>query len=134
MDTDMELWAKRLHAAMVAAKAGSVSGWFGQGKITKMISGDNLVAACLFLGVSPEFIMTGRGHGNGQSQSARLDAGKLSALIDTVDASVKGTLFERNSRVKARIITAAYMDAQASEAGIAAVDALIRGFLASMET
>jgi len=147
MEAVMEPWAQRLHRCMVEAgsnqaalaracgiKPGSVSGWFGQGKPTKMISGDNLVACCLLLGVSPAYIMTGKGAVKGHSQAARLDPAKLAGLIETVDASVKGTRFERDPRTKAKLVTAVYMDDQASDAGAEAVAALIRGFLASVET
>jgi hypothetical protein len=55
-------------------KQGSVSGWLGKGKPTKMISGDNLVAAATYLCVTPEWIMTGRNNARpSQSQPTRLD-------------------------------------------------------------
>lgn len=59
-------------------KQGSISGWLGKGKPTKMISGDNLVTAAAYLGVTPEWIMTGRnGARPHQSQSTRLDPDML---------------------------------------------------------
>lgn len=76
----MEEWATRLYEVMTAAgrtqaelaracglKPGSVSGWFGQGKPTKMISGDNLVTAAAFLNTTAEYIMTGRGPRTGEA-------------------------------------------------------------------
>lgn len=84
----MEPWAKRIHELMTdggysqaelaracGIKPGSVSGWFGQGKPTKMISGDNLVAAASLLGTTAEYLMTGRPSAasrTGQSQLAGL--------------------------------------------------------------
>jgi transcriptional regulator with XRE-family HTH domain len=59
----------------------SVSNWFGKGTPTKMISGDNLIAAAAYLGVTPEYIMTGRDrirsgdaeHSISSSNETRLD-------------------------------------------------------------
>lgn len=91
----METWAERIHERMTAAgkkpadlaracgiKAGSVSGWFGQGKPTKMISGDNLVAAAGYLGTTAEYVMTGRGGLIGPSQSQRLDDANMAQGVE----------------------------------------------------
>jgi transcriptional regulator with XRE-family HTH domain len=94
----MQEWASRLHELMTKAgrtqaelaracglKPGSVSGWFGQGKPTKMISGDNLVAAAQFLNTTAEFIMTGRGSretGVSMSHVARLDDATMAQGVE----------------------------------------------------
>lgn len=74
-------------------KGSSVSGWFGKGsKPTKMISGDNLVAAAAYLGVTPEYIMTGRNIlRNGttadhvaQSEETRLDPEMISIVHEAL--------------------------------------------------
>ena len=90
---NMEPWAKRIFSLLTdrgesqvalanacGIREPSVSGWFGKGsRPTRMISGDNLVAAAKFLETTPEWIMTGReGVTNqspkaSQSQPARLD-------------------------------------------------------------
>lgn len=70
----MEPWAQRIYdemarlgvkqaelAAACHIKPGSVSGWFGGGKLTKMISGDNLLLVAERLNLQPKWIMTGKG-------------------------------------------------------------------------
>ena len=94
----MEDWATRIYERMAAAgktqadiarackiKPGSVSGWFGQGKPTKMISGDNLVATAQLLGTTAEYIMTGRitiGGRPQQSQPEGLDDATLAQGVE----------------------------------------------------
>jgi|GEM_PF-2350704 len=93
----MEKWAERIHERMIDAgklaadlaracgiKPGSVSGWFGQGKPTKMISGDNLVMVAQYLGTTAEYVMTGRGAVVGPSHSARPDFEKLASAVYVV--------------------------------------------------
>lgn len=105
MDAVMEPWAERLHSCMKAAGRipadlarackigpGSVSGWFGKGKPTLMISGNHLVACCALLNVDPTYIMTGKGPIQSQSQPARLDGEILRLGI----ALVRGVLKANN--------------------------------------
>lgn len=83
-------------------KSGSVSGWFGKGKPTKMISGDNLVAAAAYLGVTPEYIMTGRGRSRSgdsarsvsESKETRLDPAMLAET-----AAAISRVYERAGKV-----------------------------------
>lgn len=88
---EMEPWAKRIHERMrnlgktqaelakaCGIKESSISGWFGKGsRPTRMISGDNLVLAAKFLGVTPEWIIIGKGQPEiaqqSHSQAVRLD-------------------------------------------------------------
>lgn len=102
MNPVMEPWAERLQACMKAAgkqqadlarackiEPGSVSGWFGKGKATKMISGDNLIACCTLLEVNPAYVMTGKGPVQSHSQPARFDAEIIAdamGLLDELDA------------------------------------------------
>lgn len=58
----------------------SVSGWFGAGtKLTRMISGDNLVAAADYLTTTPHWIMTGRNGPADASQPAGLLPPKIAS-------------------------------------------------------
>lgn len=117
----MEEWASRIHERMTAAgrkpvdlarackiKPGSVSGWFGQGKPTKMISGDNLVAAASFLNTTAEYIMTGRGAADVQSQPAGLDLGKLSTVLAVVEGAIKDSRKRVPPEFKASMIQRVY--------------------------
>jgi transcriptional regulator with XRE-family HTH domain len=87
---EMEPWAHRIYSRMAelgrnqselakacGIKEPSVSGWFGKGsRPTRMISGDNLVSVAKFLGLTPEWIITGKGKKSASdqgSQSVRLD-------------------------------------------------------------
>lgn len=73
----------------------SVWQWFNDtdGKqATKMISGDNLVAAAKYLGTTAEWIMTGR-HAV-VSQSARLDGKKIIDAIKIAMGSSRGLTAE----------------------------------------
>lgn len=74
----MEIWARRIKDLLDAnprltqrgladacrVRQPSISQWFNTGEsqkpATKMLSGDNLVAAARYLGSTPEYIMTGR--------------------------------------------------------------------------
>ena len=60
---------------------GSVSGWFGKGKPTKMISGDNLVAAARYLGTTPEWIMTGRNPATGDNPAVPYNGPTTTATV-----------------------------------------------------
>lgn len=88
---EMEPWATRIHTRMTelglqqndlakacGIKESSVSGWFGKGsRPTRMLSGDNLVHVAKRLGVTPEWIITGKEAvkfaSDQQSHSVRLD-------------------------------------------------------------
>ncbi|OBR79088.1 MULTISPECIES: helix-turn-helix transcriptional regulator [Xanthomonas] len=128
----MEEWARRIHEQMVAQgkipadlarackiKPGSVSGWFGQGKPTKMISGDNLVAAATFLNTSPEYIMTGRGPAEAAaSQPERLDdetiAQGFELLYLLADARPDDSRFDRPTWPMVRVAAKAIKRAEGS--------------------
>lgn len=90
----MEPWARRILSRLDELRDGgaseadlarhckisraSVSGWFGKGtKVTRMISGDNLVAAAEYLNTTPAWIITGRGDHGAASQPAGLVAPKI---------------------------------------------------------
>jgi len=74
-------------------KSSSVSGWFGKGsKPTKMISGDNLVAAAAYLGVSPEYIMTGRTRGKTVDASPAISESKETRLDPTMLAETAAAI------------------------------------------
>lgn len=139
----MENWAQRIHSLLLASgksqaelaracgiKAGSVSGWFGQGKPTKMISGDNLVAAAQFLESTAEYIMTGRTAAT-PSQPQRLDAERLAILFDEVDSAARG-LAKLSTASKFAIVSALYMDGQVTpDTAEMAARAALNGVLAS---
>ena len=144
----MEEWARRVQELMsqtgrtqadlaraCAIKPGCVSGWFGQGKPTKMISGDNLVATANVLGTTAEYLMTGRGGGARASQPMGLDVAKLADLLATVEAATGKAGVRLPPRVKARLVASLYADKEASAAASAqAVQAALVGILATMET
>jgi hypothetical protein len=144
----MEPWAERIHERMTAIgkkpvelaracgiKAGSVSGWFGQGKPTKMISGDNLVSAASFLGISPSFIMTGREDGPIASQSVGLDIEKLSTVLAVVEGAIKDSRKTVPPAFKARMIQRVYDSRHALTAESAdAVQAALAGLLETLGT
>lgn len=114
-------------------QAGSVSGWFGKGKPTKMISGDNLVAVADFLGVSPRWVMTGIGDGE-PSQHVRLDENKLAELILGVDAIIAEQRKRVPPRLRARIIAASYVaGVDSTGAAMKAVEALLSTILSELE-
>lgn len=91
----MEPWAKRIYSRMndlgrtqadlakaCGVKGASVSGWFGKGsRPAKMLTGENVVMAARFLGVTAEWIITGRGAPEAvlpsQSQLVQLDPDKV---------------------------------------------------------
>lgn len=127
----MEKWAERIHERMTAAgklaadlaracdiKPGSVSGWFGQGKPTKMISGDNLVLVAQYLGTTAEYIMTGRGAPAGTSQPARLDDVTMRQGVELLyllaDARPDDKRFERPSWAMIQIAAKAVSRAEGS--------------------
>lgn len=91
------------------------------------------------LGLSIDWINTGDGEmviavtPPRQSQLAGLDVAKLAGLIETVDSATAGTRLARDSKTKARLVVALYMDEQAMAAGPAAVSAMLASILASME-
>ena len=144
----MEPWAKRMqdrmaetgHTQADIARAcgiqpGSVSGWFGQGKPTKMISGDNLVASAILLGTSAEYLMTGKGPRRASSQPVGLDVAKLNELLGTLEAAVEKARVRLPPRVKARLVASLYADQEASAASTPqAVESALIGILATMES
>ena len=96
----METWARRIEerlklghqgpsdlARACKIKPSSISEWFGRAsKTTKMISGDNLVAAAKFLGVTEEWIMTGAAPiERSVSQPERLDHERLLTSIQFLE-------------------------------------------------
>ena len=92
-------------------KGGSVSGWFGKGKPTKMISGDNLVSAAAYLGVTPEWIMTGRGSASArQSQPLEIDDEMLKSAIVSVKESLQTLGLELDAFLAAPLISYAYAE------------------------
>ena len=92
----MEDWAQRIKtkleeiggnqadlAKACGIRPGSVSGWFGGGKATKMISGDNLVSVAEYLGTSAEYIITGREDGRStRSHVVGMDAPTLAQALE----------------------------------------------------
>lgn len=117
----MEDWAARISEIMSArgitaaeiARAckiqpGSVSGWFGGGKATKMISGDNLVAAARRLGTTAEFIMTGNNNLPVQSHDERLDSDKLAIVLEVVEGAIADSRKRVPREIKARMIKRVY--------------------------
>lgn len=101
---NMEPWAQRIFSLLTSRgesqvalanacgiKEPSISGWFGKGsRPTRMISGDNLVAAAKFLETTPEWIMTGRDVAAdkssklSQSQTARLDPAMIAETAKAI--------------------------------------------------
>lgn len=144
----MEIWAERIHERMVAAgkkpvdlaracgiKPGSVSGWFGQGKPTKMISGDNLVSAAAFLNTTAEYIMTGRNGAAVPSQPVGLDLSKLSTVLAVVEGAVRDSRKDVPIEFKARMIKRVYESQHALSADSAsAVQAALAGLLETLGT
>ncbi|WP_369913917.1 helix-turn-helix domain-containing protein [Xanthomonas sp. NCPPB 3005] len=142
----MESWAERIHERMVAAgkkpadlaracgvKPGSISGWFGQGKPTKMISGDNLVAAAAYLNTTAEYIMTGRASPSSQSQPVGLDLSKLSTVIAVVEGAIKDSRKSVPPEFKANMIKRVYESPHVLSVESAdAVQAVLAGLLETM--
>jgi hypothetical protein len=92
-------------------KPGSVSGWFGGGKPTKMISGDNLISAAEYLGTTPEYIMTGRNPSQlSQSQPAELDLEMLKSAIVSVKEALRDIGLELEAFIAAPMIAYAYAE------------------------
>ena len=111
----METWAVRIQELMrdrdmsaadlaraCKIQPGSISGWFGGGKPTKMISGDNLVAAAQALGTTAEYIMTGRGKAltgaAGASQAERQDDPTIAQGLAPIFL-IFGTVFSSSIRL-----------------------------------
>lgn len=133
----MEDWATRIYARMLSEgktqaeiarackiKPGSVSGWFGQGKPTKMISGDNLVATAQLLNTTAEYIMTGRGDRSGgpvQSQPAGLDDANMAQGIELLylmaDARPDDRRFQRPTWAMIQIAAKAVKRAEGDPRG-----------------
>lgn len=92
-------------------KGGSVSGWFGKGKPTKMIRGDNLVAAAAYLGTTPEYIMTGRQSAvAGQSHAVNMDLEMLKSAIVSVKEALHTLGLELDAFLAAPLIAYAYAE------------------------
>lgn len=141
----MEQWAARIQSLMSEAgktqadvarackiQQGSVSGWFGGGKATKMISGDNLVAVASLLGTSAEFIMTGRGAPKGArpvSQPLGLDTDKLTIVLGLVDGAIRDSRKQVPPRMKAAMIRRVY---ELEHAKTPDFEATVRADLASI--
>ena len=112
----METWAKRILAKLESdpaldkpglaracgIKPPSVFQWFSDTDskpATKMIAGDNLVAAARYLGMTAEEIMTGA-----PSQPARLAADRLAADIETVESALMIANRNVSAKTKARLV------------------------------
>jgi hypothetical protein len=92
-------------------KEGSISGWLGGGKPTKMISGDNLVATAAYLGCSPEYIMTGKNaHSFPQSHAVSLDLEMLKSSIVSVKEALHALGLELDAFLAAPLIAYAYAE------------------------
>lgn len=117
----MEEWARRITEIMTERrttaadiarackiKPGSVSGWFGGGKATKMISGDNLVATAKHLGTTAEYIMTGAPPPSAQSHVERLDSDKLAIVLAVVEGAIADSRKRVPREIKARMIKRVY--------------------------
>lgn len=144
----MEPWARRIKESLEAQGlsqaelaracklgAGSVSGWFGQGKPTKMISGDNLVAASAFLGLTAEYIMTGRPGPAAPSHSMGLDLDKLSTVLAVVEGAIADSRKKVPAQFKASMIKRVYESQQGLSADTAdAVRAALASLLETMGT
>lgn len=92
-------------------KGGSVSGWFGKGKPTKMISGDNLVSAAAYLGTTPEYIMTGRqSAAPSQSHPVNMDLEMLKSSIVSVKEALRTLGLELDAFLAAPLIAYAYAE------------------------
>ncbi|WP_146165807.1 hypothetical protein [Stenotrophomonas panacihumi] len=122
-------------ARAIGLQQGSISGWFGKGKPTKMISGDNLVATARFLRTSAEYIMTGDGATAIASQPVGLDLGKLSTVLAVVEGAVKDSRKAVPVEFKARMIQRVYESQHALTADSAsAVQAALAGLLETLGT
>lgn len=129
---DMEQWAKRIQqrldelrdsgltesglARACKISRASVSGWFGKGtKVTKMISGDNLVAAADYLLTTPHWIMTGRGGHGVESQSAGLAPKKIvsttKALLTFLRRRDQGATLDLTDLQDAELFAGVYAEA-----------------------
>lgn len=108
----MEPWAERIEAVLREGRARgltktglakacgkaqpSISQWFNDNEskpATQMIMADNLIAAARYLGVTPEWIMTGSdwfNRGAEASQPVRMDVSKIAET-----AKILRTVFER---------------------------------------
>lgn len=103
----MEKWAERIKTLLDAGKKSgltqtglakacgiaqpTVSQWFNDNDskpATVMIMADNMVSAARYLGTTAEWIITGKGAAQSQSQPARLDPERLATAIGTVDAVI----------------------------------------------
>lgn len=92
-------------------KGGSVSGWFGKGKPTKMISGDNLVSAATYLNTTSEYIMTGRQSTTaGQSHPVNMDLEMLKSAIVSVKEALHTLGLELDAFLAAPLIAYAYAE------------------------
>lgn len=139
----MEKWAERILRKMESTpgldKAGlaracgikppSVFQWFSDTDskpATRMIAGDNLVAAARYLGMTADEIMTGA-----QSQPARLDADRLAMLIEAVESAAEG-VWKGEARSRALLVAALYMDGQVTpETAAVAARAALNGILST---
>lgn len=89
----------------------SVSNWFGKGTPTKMISGDNLVAAATYLNTTPEYIMTGRQAAPlSESHAVGLDLEMLKSAIISVKEALQVLGLELDAFLAAPLIAYAYAE------------------------
>jgi|GEM_PF-6817197 len=76
-----------------------------------MISGDNLVAAAIYLGTTAEYIMTGRqGETASQSQSLNMDLEMLKSAIVSVKEALHTLGLELDAFLAAPLIAYAYAE------------------------
>lgn len=124
----MEKWAERIKGRLDAGRARgltqiglakacgisqpSVSQWFTANEskpATKMIYGDNLIAAARYLGVNPEWIVTGHGPAEA-SQSVGLDLRTLQTAIVSVKEALRRADLELDAYLAAPMIAFAYRE------------------------
>lgn len=124
----MEKWAERIKGRLDAGRVRgltqvglaracgisqpSVSQWFNptdSKPATRMIQGDNLIAAARYLGVSPEWIVTGHGPAEA-SQSVGLDLRTLQTAIVSVKEALRRAELELDAFVAAPLIAFAYRE------------------------
>lgn len=108
----MEPWAERIEAVLREGRARgltktglakacgkaqpSISQWFNDNDskpATQMIMADNLIAAARYLGVTPEWIMTGADWFNRSAEASQPVRIEVSKITET--AKILGRLFER---------------------------------------
>ena len=138
----MEPWAKRIFDLLQEGKAEgrsqkalakacglsqtSISQWFsdtGNKPATRMIMGDNLIAAARYLGTTPEYIMTGVG--GPSSHGMGLDPDTLAAAIKLVRLTFRNLDVEHDAEVDGVPTALAYRYLIARKERLVSADVLI---------